>query len=83
MLGVRIGTLKELRLLGYVVQLHLLVLGLYILLLTYADHLITWLEQTVIVIAVICPEVILYEPDSDFRWCITLDNPESCNTKTF
>lgn len=83
MLGVRIGTLKEMRLLGYVVQLHLLVLGLYMLLLTYADHLITWLEQTVIVIVVICPEVILYEPDGDFRWCITLDNPESCNTKTF
>lgn len=41
MLGVRIGTLKELRLLGYVVQLCVLVLSLYILLLTYADHLIT------------------------------------------
>lgn len=83
MLGVRIRTLKELRLLGYVVQLRLLVLGLYILLLTYADHLITWLEQTVIVIVLIFPEVFLYEPDGDFRWCITLDNPESCNTKTF
>lgn len=41
MSGVRISTLKELRLLGYAVQLRVLVLGLYILLLTYADHLIT------------------------------------------
>jgi len=41
MLGVRIRTLKELRLLGYVIQSRVLVLGLYILLLTYADHLIT------------------------------------------
>lgn len=49
MLGVRIRTLKEWRLLGYVVRLRVLVLGLYILFLTYADHLITWLEQTVIV----------------------------------
>jgi len=49
MLGVRIRTLKELRLLGYVIQSRVLVLGLYILLLTYADHLITWLEQTDIV----------------------------------
>lgn len=41
MLGVRIRTLKEWRLVGYVVHLHVLVLGLYVLFLTYADHLIT------------------------------------------
>lgn len=41
MLGVRTRTLEELRLLGYIVQLSVLVLGLYILLLTYADHLMT------------------------------------------
>lgn len=50
MLGARIRTLKEWILLGYVVQFCVLVLGLYILFLTYADHLTTWLEQTVIVI---------------------------------
>lgn len=40
-LGIRIKTLKEWRLFGYVVQLRVLILGLYILFLTYADHLIT------------------------------------------
>lgn len=41
MLRIRIRTLKELSLLGYVVQLRVVVLALYILLLTYAHHLIT------------------------------------------
>lgn len=41
MLGVRIRTLKGWIFLGYVVQLRVLVLGLYILFLTYVDHLTT------------------------------------------